>query len=116
MLLILSLGLARSVRAQGGEGEDTLRNVAIDEVTVSSFRSGTVLSSLSPFKTETITSTGLKKMACCNLSESFENSASATVGFTDAVSGAKQIQLLGLSGIYSQPLSDTPAQALQGLP
>jgi hypothetical protein len=88
--------------------------VAIDEVTVSLFRSGTILSSLSPFKTETITATGLKKMACCNLSESFENSASATVGFTDAVSGAKQIQLLGLSGIYSQTLAEN-VPTLRGL-
>ncbi|MDR0567479.1 MAG: TonB-dependent receptor [Prevotellaceae bacterium] len=114
LLLVLSLGLARLVRAQGAYGEDTLRSVAIDEVTVSSFRSGTILSSLSPFKTETITATGLKKMACCNLSESFENSASATVGFTDAVSGAKQIQLLGLSGIYSQTLAEN-IPTLRGL-
>jgi outer membrane receptor for ferrienterochelin and colicin len=77
------------------EGEE------LDEVTVSSNRSGVVLSRLTSAKTELITSTGLKKMACCNLSESFENSATVTVGFTDAVSGAKQVQLLGLSGIYS---------------
>jgi outer membrane receptor for ferrienterochelin and colicin len=106
VLLILFSGVIRNVRAQETEKKDTLRNVALDEVTVSLFRSGTILSSHSPFGTETITTTGLKKMACCNLSESFENSASATVGFTDAVSGAKQIQLLGLSGIYSRTLAE----------
>ncbi|MCD8071876.1 MAG: TonB-dependent receptor, partial [Alistipes sp.] len=41
-----------------------------------------------------------------NLSESFENSATVTVGFTDAVSGAKQVQLLGLSGIYTQMMDE----------
>ncbi|MDR2627704.1 MAG: TonB-dependent receptor, partial [Dysgonamonadaceae bacterium] len=111
---ILSLGLARSVWAQETDGRDTLRTQNLEEVIVSSSRSGTILSSISPFKTETITQTGLRKMACCNLSESFENSASATVGFTDAVSGAKQIQLLGLSGIYTQTLAEN-IPTLRGL-
>jgi hypothetical protein len=65
-------------------------------------------------KTETITQTGLKKLACCTLAESFENSASVTTGFTDAVSGARQIQLLGLSGIYSQSLAEN-VPTLRGL-
>ncbi|MDR0725381.1 MAG: TonB-dependent receptor [Prevotellaceae bacterium] len=78
----------------------------LDAVTVSSARDGVVLSRLTSAKTELITSTGLKKMACCNLSESFENSATVTVGFTDAISGAKQVQLLGLSGLYSQLLTE----------
>jgi len=51
---------------------------------------------------EVITADGLKGLACCNLGESFENSASVDVGYSDAVSGSKQIQLLGLTGIYSQ--------------
>jgi hypothetical protein len=55
-------------------------------------------------KTELITHGSMLKMACCNLSESFENSATVTVGFADAVTGAKQVQMLGLSGIYSQML------------
>jgi outer membrane receptor for ferrienterochelin and colicins len=42
------------------------------------------------------------KAACCNLSESFETNASVDVSFTDAVTGAKQIEMLGLSGIYTQ--------------
>jgi hypothetical protein len=80
--------------------------VALQEVIVSVARQGTVLSRLTVNKTELITKTGLAKMACCNLSESFENSATVTVGFTDAVSGAKQVQLLGLPGIYSQLLTE----------
>ncbi len=45
-------------------------------------------------------------MACCNLAESFENSASVTVGYSDAVTGARQIRLLGLSGTYTQMLDE----------
>ena len=73
--------------------------VSLTETVVTGARQGTVLSGVTVQKTELITSAGLMKMACCNLSESFENSATITVGFTDAVSGAKQVQLLGLSGI-----------------
>ena len=86
----------------------------LDEAVAVARQKGTVLSRLTPQKTETITSTGLMKMACCNLSESFENSATITVGFTDAVSGAKQIQLLGLSGIYCQ-MTDENVPTLRGL-
>jgi outer membrane receptor protein involved in Fe transport len=78
----------------------------LDAATVSSTRDGVILSRLTSAKTELITKTGLVKMACCNLSESFENSATVTVGFTDAISGAKQVQLLGLSGLYSQLLTE----------
>ncbi|MGM9740549.1 MAG: TonB-dependent receptor plug domain-containing protein [Candidatus Cryptobacteroides sp.] len=57
-------------------------------------------------RTEVISSAGLRKMACCNLAESFENSASVTVGYSDAVTGARQIRLLGLSGVYTQMLDE----------
>ncbi len=61
---------------------------------------------LKSIKTEVITAAGLCKMACCALAESFENSASVTVGFSDAVTGARQIKLLGLSGTYTQMLDE----------
>ncbi len=57
-------------------------------------------------KNEMISFAGLCKMACCNLAESFENSASVTVGFSDAISGARQIQMLGLAGTYTQVLDE----------
>ena len=57
-------------------------------------------------RTEVISSAGLMKMACCTLAESFENSASVTVGYADATTGARQIRLLGLSGIYTQMLDE----------
>ena len=67
---------------------------------------GNYLSKINPVRTEVITAAGLCKMACCNLAESFENSASVTVGYADAVTGARQIRLLGLSGIYTQMLDE----------
>ncbi len=72
----------------------------LDEVTIKS--SASFLNSLEAIKTEVITSKELLKAACCNLSESFETNASVDVSFSNAVSGAKQIQMLGLDGTYSQ--------------
>lgn len=43
----------------------------------------------------------LRKAACCNLSESFETNASVDVQFTDAVTGTRQIEMLGLAGKYA---------------
>ena len=53
-------------------------------------------------QTEVLTVKTLAKAACCNLSESFETNASVSVNYSDAVTGSKQIQLLGLSGVYVQ--------------
>ncbi|MDR1372486.1 MAG: TonB-dependent receptor [Dysgonamonadaceae bacterium] len=80
--------------------------VKLDEVLVETNQKGINFNRLDVGRIERITKTGLVKMACCNLSESFENSATVTVGFTDAVSGTKQIQLLGLPGLYSQLLNE----------
>ena len=84
-----------------GERTDSL------EASVSvSRQNGNYLKKGSPIRTEVISSAGLRKMACCNLAESFENSASVTVGYSDAVTGARQIRLLGLSGVYTQMLDE----------
>ncbi|MDR2824299.1 MAG: TonB-dependent receptor, partial [Prevotellaceae bacterium] len=84
----------------------TKQEIALAGTSVTGYQKGTMNPRGAHFNTEMITKTGLVKLACCNLSESFENSASITVGFTDAVSGAKQVQLLGLSGLYSQMLAE----------
>ena len=72
------------------------------------------LSRIKPIKTEVISAAGLCKMACCAVAESFENSASVTVGYADAVTGARQIKLLGLSGTYTQ-LLDENRPVMRGL-
>ena len=73
---------------------------------VLSRRDANYLSKGKDMRVEVISSAGLQKMACCNLAESFENSASVTVGYSDAVTGARQIRLLGLSGVYTQMLDE----------
>jgi len=57
---------------------------------------------LSIVQMERISSGELRRAACCNLSESFETNASVDVNISDAVSGARKIQLLGLDGVYTQ--------------
>lgn len=48
----------------------------------------------------TVDSREMLKAACCNLSESFETNPTVDVNMSDAVSGAKQIQMLGLNSPY----------------
>ena len=50
--------------------------------------------------TTIITSKELLKAACCNLAESFETNPSIDVNFTDALTGTKQIKMLGLTSPY----------------
>ncbi len=72
----------------------------LDQVVVSA--SSTFLDDLESKHIEVITEAELTKAACCNLSESFETNASVDVSFTDAISGAKTIRMLGLDGSYVQ--------------
>ena len=83
-----------SIRLKGG--------VELNEVEVVYQSSGTELSYMSAIKMETLNEHSLMKAACCNLSESFETNPSVDVNFADAVTGTKQIQMLGLSGQYAQ--------------
>ncbi len=78
----------------------------LKEVVITNKASGTFVSRLDPIYTQNITGAELHKAACCNLSESFETNASVDVSYSDAVTGAKQIQLLGLRGIYSQLMTE----------
>jgi outer membrane receptor for ferrienterochelin and colicins len=77
----------------------TLQDVEINER-----ESSKSISLIDPLYIEKITSKELKKAACCNLSESFETNATVDLAYTDAISGARKIQMLGLDGIYTQIL------------
>ena len=80
--------------------------VDIDEVVVEGQQRGNYAKSSGITRDEQISFAGLCKMACCSLAESFENSASVTVGYSDAISGARQIKMLGLAGTYTQILDE----------
>jgi outer membrane receptor for ferrienterochelin and colicins len=80
--------------------------VQLAEVNVTGKIESLGISKTSPFNTEKISEKEILKAACCNLSESFETNPTVNVAYTDAVTGAKEIQMLGLSGIYSQLLTE----------
>ena len=103
-LILGPFAAAAQVDTTGIYGE---RADSLDAAVFVSNQQGNFLSKGKELRTEVISAAGLCKMACCNLAESFENSASVTVGYSDAVTGARQIRLLGLSGVYTQMLDET---------
>ena len=116
IIIAFFLAAATSMYAQvsgvDGRAIDTTaiygeRSDSLDAAVFVSRQAGNYLSKGKDIRTEVISAAGLCKMACCNLAESFENSASVTVGYSDAVTGARQIRLLGLSGTYTQMLDET---------
>lgn len=74
----------------------------LNEVTIFSRQLGSFIPYLNPIRTQVMTGAELLKAACCNLSESFETNPSVDVSYNDAVTGSKQIQMLGISGNYTQ--------------
>ncbi|MBX7127009.1 MAG: TonB-dependent receptor, partial [Cyclobacteriaceae bacterium] len=70
----------------------------LDELVVQGWKPSTHIDHKSGTNTIVMDEKELFKAACCNLSESFETNPSVDVAFTDAVTGTKQIQMLGLSG------------------
>ncbi|WP_203257715.1 TonB-dependent receptor [Hyunsoonleella ulvae] len=72
----------------------------LDEVVVTSRKQTTAKSYLKSQNVITVSSEELLKAACCNLSESFETNPSIDVNFADAISGTRQIKMLGLTSPY----------------
>ena len=81
-------------------------DLVLEEVNIVERKMAVLRSRVSALQTETITGEALCMAACCNLSESFETSASVDVAYSDAATGAKQIRLLGLNGTYVQLLTE----------
>ncbi|WP_345273749.1 TonB-dependent receptor [Flaviramulus aquimarinus] len=72
----------------------------LDEITVTSRKQATAKSYLKATNVINVSSEELLKAACCNLSESFETNPSIDVNFADAISGTRQIKMLGLTSPY----------------
>lgn len=70
----------------------------LEEVTVEGWRPSSGIDHSKNINTLVMLEKELFKAACCNLSESFETNPSVDVAFTDAVTGTRQIQMLGLAG------------------
>ena len=72
----------------------------LDEVVVKTRKKATYKSFLSTTNVFTVNSDELLKAACCNLAESFETNPSIDISFSDALTGTKQLQMLGLTSPY----------------
>ena len=70
----------------------------LKEVTVQGWKPSSGIDHARGINTVIMTEKELFKAACCNLSESFETNPSVDVAFTDAITGTRQIQMLGLAG------------------
>ena len=86
----------------------------LSEVVVNKQRAGVVIPNYIPFKTEIITSTELRKMACCDLAGCFETQTTVQPQTTNIITNSKELRILGLSGVYNQVLIDG-FPMLQGL-
>ena len=77
-------------------------SLIMEEVEIVHKKKSTQVSFIDPIKVQRIGEKELFKAACCNLSESFETNPSVDAGATDAVTGTRKIEMLGLAGPYVQ--------------
>jgi outer membrane receptor for ferrienterochelin and colicins len=75
--------------------QDTLKEIKVQNASKSLQKSLKLTAN-----TTILTSKELLKAACCNLAESFETNPSIDVNFSDALTGTKQIKMLGLTSPY----------------
>ena len=80
--------------------------VLLNEAQIETKQSTTSISLLDPLNIQQLNRKELAKAACCKLSDAFETNASVDASFTDAVTGTRQIRMLGLDGKYTQLLVD----------
>lgn len=74
---------------------------SIKGVTVTASKASTSLNKKEAGLIFNIDKKELLKAACCNLSESFETNATVDVSFSNAVTGTKQLKMLGLDQKYT---------------
>lgn len=72
----------------------------LDEVTVEKTRKSLERSNFETANVTKMSSKELLKAACCNIAESFETNPSIDVNFSDALTGTRQIKMLGLTSPY----------------
>lgn len=110
MLIFSFVGYVNDTLHYHSDGKPLLhvmsKPLQLTEVEVTTRSKTNFVSRLSTVNATHISSGELQRAACCNLSESFETSASVDVSYSDAVTGAKQIEMLGLAGIYTQMMTE----------
>ena len=78
----------------------------LSQVTVSGQQDAIIISNIKAIKSEQITQTSLRQAACCDLAGCFGGQSTVTPQTTNVVTNAKELRILGLSGVYNQVLID----------
>jgi outer membrane receptor for ferrienterochelin and colicin len=81
--------------------KDTLQTQTLQ---ITGRKVGIALSDQSLIKTEQITQLELTKSACCDLAGCFETQTTVQPQVTNVVTNARELRMLGLSGVYNQIL------------
>lgn len=81
--------------SMGATAQDTLQEIKVQTSSKSLKKSLTKVTN-----TTVMSSKELLKAACCNLAESFETNPSIDVNYADALTGTRQIKMLGLTSPY----------------
>ena len=81
-------------------------NKTLKEVVIQGQQDGVVISDSEPIKTERITQTELGKAACCDLAGCFETQTTVQPQTTNVLTNARELRILGMSGVYNQVLID----------
>ena len=89
-----------SVNAQKRITHSLTSTANLDEITVTARQKASSRSFIQSANVLNVSSAELLKAACCNLAESFETNPSIDVNFSDAISGTRQIKMLGLTSPY----------------
>jgi outer membrane receptor for ferrienterochelin and colicins len=92
----------------------------LDAVEITHKKRPSEISYLETVKVLQISSKELLKAACCNLAESFDTTPAVDASATDAITGTRKIEMLGLAGPYVQITRENMPDvrglaALQGL-
>ncbi|MCE3007803.1 MAG: TonB-dependent receptor [Bacteroidetes bacterium] len=81
----------------------------LDGIQVQGRVRSTEILALETRKIEQLGTEELFKAACCNLSESFETNATVDASMSDAITGTRDIRMLGLDGMYTQLTTEAQA-------
>lgn len=81
-------------------------NRTLTAINVEGRKEGISISDINPIKTEQISQIELGKAACCDLAGCFETQSTVQPQVTNVVTNAKELRILGLSGVYNQILID----------
>jgi outer membrane receptor for ferrienterochelin and colicin len=88
--------------------------VQLEAATIYDEDRGAYISRLIPIKTEIVTRDEMRKAACCDLAGCFETQSTVQPQTTNILTNAKELRILGLSGVYNQVLVDG-LPVIQGL-